>query len=78
MTELPSHGTSWLESEALIDVIDVFNSDWSDAAPPDFTVVQRRLHEKFELAELRNLEMVARTLVTLIDNELALRGSDPE
>jgi hypothetical protein len=78
MSELPSHGTGWAESEVLLDVLTVFNGDWSDASPPDFTTVQRRLHESFDLRELRNLETATHALAALIDRELALRGSDPE
>jgi hypothetical protein len=78
VSELPSHGTGFLESEAFIDVVALFGA-WSDnGQAPDFTVVERRLHEQFNLSELRNLEVAARTLATLIDRELALRGSDPD
>lgn len=78
MSELPNHGTGWIESEALLDIVQVFNGDWSDESPPDFTIVQRRLHESFSLKELRDLETVTHALISLIDRELALRGSDPE
>lgn len=75
MSSLPSHGTGFAESEAFMDVVASF-SNWTGSGVPDFAVAQRRLHDLFNLRELRNLETVARALTLLVDEELALRGSD--
>lgn len=78
MSDLPSHGTTWAESEAFMDVFTLFDQ-WQDGGPaPDFTTIRRRLHESFTLNELRNLEVVAQTFSALINVELATRGSESD
>ena len=61
-----------------MDVVVLFTNWMGDANPPDFSDIRRRLHESFNVNELRNLEVTAQTLLNLIDAELALRGSDSE
>lgn len=75
---LPSHGTGYMESEAFMDVVVLFNTFAVDGQAPDFTSIQRRLREGFNLSELRNLEAITFTLTKLINVELATRGSDPD
>lgn len=71
--ELPSHGTGYAESEAFMDVVVLF-ADWmGDTHAPNFDDVRRRLRESFNDSELRNLDVVARTLVNLIEAELTQR-----
>jgi hypothetical protein len=77
MSELPSHGTGRIESEVLLDVVEIFN-DWTGDSTPDFSVVQRRLRESFNVRELRNLETVTHALAALIAKELPQRGSNPD
>ncbi len=77
MSDLPSHGTGFAESEVFMDVVASFG-EWNGEGSPDFAPTQRRLHDMFNLSELRNLETVTRVLTLLIDEELALRGSDPD
>lgn len=80
MSTLPSHGTGWLESEVLLDLVTLYD-EWNEqdtSTSPDFTLVQRRLRESFTLTELRKLELLTHVLTGLIGNELALRGSDFE
>jgi hypothetical protein len=71
MSELPSHGTGWTETEVLMDVITLFNEDQESA--PDFTVVQRRLRENFTTTELSALDTVTTVLLRLVKFELAQR-----
>lgn len=78
MSELPSHGTGYAESEAFMDVVALFNTWDESGKAPDFTVAKQRLHDAFNLNELRNLEAITLTLRNLIDRELTLRGSDLE
>lgn len=75
---LPSHNTGYMESEAFMDVVVLFNTFGIDGQAPDFTPIQQRLREGFNLSELRNLEAITLTLTNLIDAELTLRGSDPD
>lgn len=77
-SELPSHGTGYMESEAFMDVVVLFNTFAVDGQAPDFTFIQKRLHDGFNLSELRNLDIIAKTLANLIDAELALRGSESD
>lgn len=80
MSELPSHGTGWLESEALLDLVTLYD-EWNEQdanTSPDFTLIQRRLRELFTLTELRKLELLTHVLAGLVGNELALRGTDSE
>lgn len=79
MSELPSHGTGWAESEVLLDLMTLYNTfDASDESVPDFTTVQRRLRESFNLTELRSFELITRVMTGLIDLELSLRNGDPD
>ena len=78
MSALPDHKTGFMESEAFMDVLELFDQWQDDGAAPDFTIAQRRLHEAFNLNELRNLEVIAHVLVNLINAELSLRNRHPD
>lgn len=72
---LPAHHTGWAETEALMDVIDIYNQ-WDGNGTPDFTTAQKRLHASFTSTELRTLRTIADTLGRLIDYELTWRDHD--
>lgn len=75
MSDLPNHGTGWAESEVLLDLLTLYNS-WedSDASSPDFTQVQRRLRESFDLTSLRTLELITHILSGMVSQELTTRA----
>jgi hypothetical protein len=72
VNDLPNHGTGWLESEMLLDVVTLF-ADWDGNLPPDFTIAQRRLREKFTLDELRNFEVTMLALRGLVSAEIEVK-----
>lgn len=75
MSEPESHGTGWVETETLLDVVEIYNS-WDGVSTPDFTVAQKRLHRAFSDDELHSLDTVLETLRKLIDHELTWRTQD--
>jgi hypothetical protein len=72
MSELPSHGTGWTETEALMDIITLFNEDQDST--PDFSAAQRRLRDSFTTTELSALDTVVTVLLQLVKFELAQRS----
>lgn len=70
-----NHGTGWSESEALMDVVEIYNS-WDGNGQPDFSPVQRRLRESFTDNELLALETVVDTFAQFIATELWQRGNE--
>jgi hypothetical protein len=77
MSELPSHGTDWAESEVLLDLITLYESwESSGDTAPDFTTVQQRLRESFDVTALRTLEILTRILIGLIGQELVTRSGE--
>ena len=75
MTELTRHGTGWVETEVLMDVVEIYNS-WDGSDPVDFTPVQRRLRESFTDSELVTLETVVTALHKFIAADLSRRVTE--
>jgi hypothetical protein len=75
MSEPVSHGTGWVETEVLLDVVEIYNS-WDSVNLLDFTVAQKRLHRSFTDTELRSFKTVLEALGKLIDHELTWRAQD--
>lgn len=74
-SELTSYGTGWSETEALLDVVEVYDS-WDGKSQPDFSPVQRRLRERFEDNELLTLETIVNTFAQFIAAELQRRTDE--
>jgi len=68
VSELPSHGTGWSETEVLLDVVEVYNT-WDGNSTPDFSTAQERLRERFTTPELIALDAIAASLHQLIEAE---------
>lgn len=73
MSELPSYGTGWSESEVLMDVVTIYNT-WNGEGEVNVDSVRRRLREKFTDTELIALDAVVEMLGRLIDVELTSRS----
>lgn len=74
MSELPSHGTGWSETETLMDVVMIYNGDENIInGVPDFGTVQRRLREKFTNAELHAFDAIVTVLLQFVKLEITQR-----
>lgn len=69
MSELPSYGTGWSETEALMDTLTIYNAWDANAEAPDFSTVRQRLAEKFTDDELVALAAVVEALGHLVESE---------
>lgn len=72
MSELPSYGTGWTETELLMDVLTIYNS-WNGEDQINFDTVRQRLSEKLTDGELVTLSSIVEAFGMLITNELARR-----
>lgn len=73
MSELPSHGTGYAESEVFMDVVEIFDT-WNGEDTPDFSPVAQRLRERFNDSELAKLETATHAFHMFITAEQARRA----